>query len=101
MVRMMAVLAHRVGLAWTPSTIFFMKPSSRLSLEDAGCPSSHPSGFTNETAGEDPTAVRPVGGGGDSRGDTPRRGPLVFVPLERRVHRVQEAFAALAQVTMC
>ena len=43
---MIAVLSHSSRLDCTPSTIFFTKPSNKLSFEEAGCPSSQPSGFT-------------------------------------------------------
>src|SRR5271155_3281752 len=54
---MMAVSAHRVGLAFTASTIFFTKPSNKLSFEEEGWPSTKPLGLTNETAGSLPSAM--------------------------------------------
>ena len=47
-----AVSLHRDGLACTASTIFFVKPSNRSSLEEAGWPSTSPLGLTKETAGK-------------------------------------------------
>src|ERR1700738_2706502 len=49
-----AVSFQRLGLACTASTIFFVNPSKRSHLEEAGCPSTHPLGFTQETAGRLP-----------------------------------------------
>src|SRR5271154_3284412 len=51
---MMAVSAHRVGLAFTASTIFFTKPSNKLSFDEDGWPSTKPLGLTKETAGSLP-----------------------------------------------
>jgi hypothetical protein len=51
---MTAVSLHNPGFACTPSTIFLTDPSNKSSLDDAGCPSTKPLGFTKETAGNVP-----------------------------------------------
>ena len=43
---MIAVSAHSVELAFTRWTIFLVKPSNRLSFDDAGWPSTKPLGLT-------------------------------------------------------
>src|SRR5271163_2574313 len=52
-----AVSFHNVGFAFTALTIFSVKPSNRLSLDDDGWPSTKPLGLTNETAGSLPSAM--------------------------------------------
>src|ERR1700722_10749826 len=52
-----AVSFHNVGFAFTALTIFSVKPSNRLSLDDDGWPSTKPLGLTNETAGSLPSAI--------------------------------------------
>src|ERR1700733_13282079 len=52
-----AVPAHNVLFPFTASTIFWVKPSNRLSLDEEGCPSTKPLGLTNETAGSLPSAM--------------------------------------------
>src|ERR1700722_20225001 len=49
-----AVSFHNAELDWTASTIFLVNPSNRLSLEEAGWPSTNPLGLTTETAGRVP-----------------------------------------------
>src|SRR5580698_4622716 len=54
---MIAVSAHRVGLACTASTIFFTKPSNRSSFEEDGWPSTKPLGLTKDTEGNVPLVI--------------------------------------------
>jgi hypothetical protein len=50
------VLFHSVGFVCTDSMIFFTKPSHKVSLEVAGCPSVKPLGWMIETFGRVPAA---------------------------------------------
>ena len=55
-----AVWAQSAGLAFTSLMMLALNASNKLSLDEAGWPSSRPSGLTNETSGRVPLAMAVV-----------------------------------------